>query len=204
MKIITLTEVFGNLNKLNNMKFKFCVFTTFLILVSCGISEAVINRPTTWAQKVQNTSLQNLYKVDDNLFRSEQPNKIGMKELQDLGVKTILNVRNLRNDNCEGKSTDLILRKKRINTWTIKYDEVVSALKIIQESPKPVLIHCKHGSDRTGCVVAAYRMSFQNWTKEDAIFEFKSGGYGYHEDAFQNVLLLLESIDVEKLKNNLK
>ena len=175
-----------------------------LILVSCGISDAVINRPTTWAQKVQNTSLQNLYKVDDNLFRSEQPNKIGMKELQDLGVKTILNVRNLRNDNCEGKSTDLILRKKRINTWTIKYDEVVSALKIIQESPKPVLIHCKHGSDRTGCVVAAYRMSFQNWTKEDAIYEFKSGGYGYHEDAFKNVLLLLESIDVEKLKNDLK
>ena len=196
--------MFGNLNKLNNMKFKFCVFTTCLILVSCGISEAVINRPTTWAQKIQSSSFQNLYKVDENLFRSEQPTKMGMKELQGLGVKTILNVRNLSNDNCEGKSTNLILRKKRINTWTIKYDEVVSALKIIQESPKPVLIHCKHGSDRTGCVVAAYRMSFQNWTKEDAIYEFKSGGYGYHEDAFKNVLLLLESIDVEKLKNDLK
>jgi tyrosine-protein phosphatase SIW14 len=204
LKIITLTEVFGNLNKLNNMKFKFCVFTTCLILVSCGISEAVINRPTTWAQKIQSSSFQNLYKVDENLFRSEQPTKMGMKELQGLGVKTILNVRNLSNDNCEGKSTNLILRKKRINTWTIKYDEVVSALKIIKESPKPVLIHCKHGSDRTGCIVAAYRMSIQNWTKLDAIYEFKNGGYGFHEDAFKNVLMLLESIDVEKLKNELK
>ena len=196
--------MFGNLNKLNNMKFKFCFFTTCLILVSCRISEAVINRPTTWAQKVQNTSLQNLYKVDDNLFRFEQPNKIFMRELQGLGVKTILNVRNLRNDNCEGKSTNLILRKKRINTWTIKYDEIVSALKIIQESPKPVLIHCKHGSDRTRCILAAYRISFQNWTKEDAMFEFKSGGYGYREDAFKNVLKLLESMDVDKLKNEVK
>ncbi len=196
--------MFGNLNKLNNMKFKFCVFTTCLILVSCGISEAVINRPTTWAQKIQSSSFQNLYKVDENLFRSEQPTKMGMKELQGLGVKTILNVRNLSNDNCEGKSTNLILRKKRINTWTIKYDEVVSALKIIKESPKPVLIHCKHGSDRTGCIVAAYRMSIQNWTKLDAIYEFKNGGYGFHEDAFKNVLMLLESIDVEKLKNELK
>ncbi len=198
------TEVFGNLNKLNNMKFKFCIFIISLISVSCGISEAVINRSTTWAQKVQNTSLQNLYKVDDNLFRSEQPTKIGMKELQELGVKTILNVRNLRNDICEAKSTDLILKRKRINTWTINYDEVVSALKIIQESPKPVLIHCKHGSDRTGCIVAAYRISFQNWTKEDAINEFKSGGYGFHEDAFKNVLHLLESIDENKLKNDTK
>ncbi len=196
--------MFGNLNKLNNMKFKFCVFTTCLILVSCGISQAVINRPTTWAQKIQSSSFQNLYKVDENLFRSEQPTKMGMKELQDLGVKTILNVRNLRNDNCEGKSSNLILKRKRINTWTIKYDEVVSALRIIQESPKPVLIHCKHGSDRTGCIVASYRMSIQNWAKEDAIYEFKSGGYGFHEDAFKNVLLLLESIDVEKLKNDLK
>jgi len=198
------TEVFGNLNKLNSMKFKFCIFIISLISVSCGISEAVINRSTTWAQKVQNTSLQNLYKVDDNLFRSEQPTKIGMKELQELGVKTILNVRNLRNDICEAKSTDLILRRKRINTWTINYDEVVSALKIIQESPKPVLIHCKHGSDRTGCIVAAYRVSFQNWTKEDAISEFKSGGYGFHEDAFKNVLKLLVSIDIEQLKNDTK
>jgi len=198
------TEVFGNLNKLNNMKFKFCIFIMSLISVSCGISEAVLNRPSNWAQKVQNTSLQNLYKVDQNLFRSEQPTKIGMKELQELGVKTILNVRNLRNDICEAKSTDLILRRKRINTWTINYDEVVSALKIIQESPKPVLIHCKHGSDRTGCIVAAYRVSFQNWTKEDAISEFKSGGYGFHEDAFKNVLKLLVSIDIEQLKNDTK
>jgi len=199
-----LTEVFGNLNKLICMKFKFYIFITLLISVSCGISEAVLNTPSTWAQKVQTTSFQNLYKVDENLFRSEQPTKLGMKQLQDLGIKSILNVRNLRNDKCEAKSTDLILKRKRINTWTINYDEVVAALKLIKNSPKPVLIHCKHGSDRTGCVVAAYRMSFQNWSKEEAINEFKSGGYGYHEDAFKNVLKLLESIDAEKLKNDLK
>ena len=105
--------MFGNLNKLDTMKFKICVFITSLILVSCGISEAVINRPTTWAQKIQSSSFQNLYKVDENLFRSEQPTKMGMKELQDLGVKTILNVRNLRNDNCEGKSSNLILKRKK-------------------------------------------------------------------------------------------
>ena len=182
-------------------KIYFCIVT--LILVGCGVSEAVLERPSTWAKKIQNISLQNLYKVDENLFRSEQPSKIGMKELQDLGVKTILNVRNLRNDNFEAKATKLVLKRKRINTWTINYREVVSALKLIQESPKPVLIHCKHGSDRTGCIVAAYRMSFQNWTKEEAINEFKSGGYGFHEDVFKNVLKLLESIDVEKLKIDL-
>jgi tyrosine-protein phosphatase SIW14 len=186
------------------MKLIISCFLIGLFLLACGISKSIENRPLNWAQKVQTTSLQNLYKVDDNLFRSEQPTKIGMKELQELGVKTILNVRNLRNDKCEAKSTQLILKRKRINTWTINYDEVVAALKLIKDSPKPVLIHCKHGSDRTGCVVAAYRISFQNWSKEEAINEFKSGGYGYHEDAFKNVFELLESIDIEKLKSDLK
>lgn len=196
-----LIEVFGNLNKnIVAMKITVGFFIIVLFFSSCGISEAIMNRPEKWAQKIQKTSFQNLYRVDENLFRSEQPSKLGMEELQDLGIKSIVNVRNLRNDNFEAKSTNLILKRKRINTWTINYDEVVSVLKLIKESPKPVLIHCKHGSDRTGCVVAAYRMSFQNWTKEDAINEFKSGGYGFHEDAFKNVLNLLESIDVEKLK----
>lgn len=34
--------------------------------------------------------------------------------------------------------------------------------------PFPVLIHCDGGSDRTGVMVALYRMAFQGWSLEDA------------------------------------
>ena len=67
-----------------------------------------------------------------------------------------------------------------------------------------MLVHCKHGSDRTGCVVAAYRMVFNNWSKEDAIQEFKDEKFGYHENMFPNLVNLLESIDVESLKTEVK
>ena len=179
-------------------------FSLLSITFSCGVSPALIEgRPVFWSQKIQCADFYNLYKVDQNLFRSEQPTKNGMKGLETMGVKTILNVRNIRNDRSDGKGLNLELKHYSINTWTISYDEVIQALKIIQESPKPVLIHCKHGSDRTGCIVAVYRMAFMGWSKENAIEEFKSGGYGYHDKAFPNVLRLLQAIDVGALRKSL-
>lgn len=177
----------------------------FLILLSCSVSQPIKKekRPFNWAQKIELKPLYNLYKVDENLYRSEQPTKEGMLSLETFGIKSIVNVRNLKSDKSEGKKTHLNLYKKRINTWTIKYSEVIDALILIQKSPKPVLIHCKHGSDRTGCIVAAYRMAFLNWSKEEAINEFQLGGFGYHADAFPNVLRLLENIDVSILKKDL-
>jgi protein tyrosine/serine phosphatase len=35
-------------------------------------------------------------------------------------------------------------------------DEVATFFRVIAESPKPILIHCKSGSDRTGLAVALY------------------------------------------------
>lgn len=189
------------------MNLKLIPFFTFILalIISCGVSQPIetANRPLNWAKKIDLNPLYNLYKVDENLYRSEQPTKAGMQALEKLGIKSIVNVRNILNDRSEGKSTNLTLYKKSINTWTIKYSEVVDALKLIQKAPKPTLIHYKHGSDRTGCIVAAYRIVFMNWTKEEAIREFQLGGFGYHADAFPNVLRLIQSIDEVKLKKDL-
>ena len=42
----------------------------------------------------------------------------------------------------------------------------------------PVLIHCKAGLHRTGCLVAVYRMEYDGWTMEQALRELKSHGFG--------------------------
>jgi protein tyrosine/serine phosphatase len=66
-------------------------------------------------------------------------------------------------------------------------------------SEGPVLVHCHHGADRTGCIVAVYRMIVNDWTREAAIEEFRNGGYGYHDKMFPNLLELLETIDLTNL-----
>jgi protein tyrosine/serine phosphatase len=82
----------------------------------------------------------------------------------------------------------------------ITTDDLVEALRIFREADKPVLVHCMHGSDRTGSFVAAYRIVFQNWTREAALDEFRHGGFGYHEKWFPNLIELLGTLDEEDLR----
>jgi protein tyrosine/serine phosphatase len=42
----------------------------------------------------------------------------------------------------------------------------------------PVLIHCKAGLHRTGCMVAVYRMEYQGWSPQEALRELKANGFG--------------------------
>jgi protein tyrosine/serine phosphatase len=56
-------------------------------------------------------------------------------------------------------------------------DEHVSeVLAIIQQAPKPVLISCRAGVDRTGVIAAAYRILVDGMSREEAIKEMD----GFH------------------------
>lgn len=185
---------------------KISSFPTILFLISsCQTAKVGLSiRPSNWATKVELQGLNNMYKVDNDLYRSEQPNAKAMFLLDSMKIKTILNVRRIRNDRHEAKNTKLVLKHVPINTWFINYDDIVASLKEIVKSEKPILIHCKHGSDRTGCVVATYRMVKCGWTKEESIREFKDGGFGYHAGWYPNILRLLNKIDIEQLKKDIK
>jgi protein tyrosine phosphatase (PTP) superfamily phosphohydrolase (DUF442 family) len=46
------------------------------------------------------------------------------------------------------------------------------------ESNYPMLIHCRAGLHRTGCMAAIYRMEYEGWTPEQAVEEMKTHGFG--------------------------
>lgn len=50
-------------------------------------------------------------------------------------------------------------------------------LREIAAAPKPCLVHCEHGQDRTGLIIACYRVKVYNWTRADAWAEAKKLGY---------------------------
>ena len=181
------------------------LLTIAFLTISFHPSEVKLSdRPDAWAQHVKSDNLKNLFKVDQHLYRSEQPDEKGMVELYSKGIRTVLNLRNWKNNDDEIKGTSLDSKEVNINAWTINYEEILQALKIINSTEDPILVHCKHGSDRTGCIVAAYRMAISDWKKEDAIKEFIEGGFGFHEKWFPNIIRLLKSIDPWKLKADLK
>jgi protein tyrosine/serine phosphatase len=62
-----------------------------------------------------------------------------------------------------------------------------------------VLVHCRRGADRTGVMLAIYRVVVEGWTKADAIDEMTRGGYGFRP-VWQNLVRYVEELDVEAIR----
>lgn len=156
-------------------------------------------RSGKWALRIETDKLQNFYKLDDKVYRSEQPERKGFSYLHSFGIRNVLNLRDHHKDDDKAKGTGLNLYRVEMNAGKITVDEAVAALRIIRQSEGPIVIHCWHGSDRTGTVSALYRIIFQDWSKEEAIDELMNGGYGYHA-MYKNIPEFIRGADIESIK----
>ena len=174
--------------------------TALLILVPAALAE----RPEKWAQPVPGTSVKNLNRVTPQLYRSAQPDAAGMRELEKLGVRTVIDLRDLNDDQDEARGTKLRLRRVKMDAWHIEDEDVVRVLAMLRRRKDgPFLVHCHHGSDRTGVVCAMFRLVEQRWSREDAIRELKDGGFGFHK-AWVNIPRYLEKVDIEKIRRSVE
>ena len=90
-----------------------------------------------------------------------------------------------------------------IDTWDIQDQTVVNFLRVATDpNAAPVFVHCQHGADRTGTMVAAYRMVIQNQDRNKAILEMIHGGFGYHP-LWSELPAYLRSLDAEKIKQEM-
>lgn len=160
-------------------------------------------RPTQWATSVNPQN--NLYKITATLYRSDQPFKADAQQLNDLNIKTIVNLRTRNQDAVEFINSNTQLIHIPIQTWAITDQNIADALWHIKQGQDKggVLVHCYHGSDRTGLTIAMYRIIYQNWPIEDAKQEMKHGGYGFHP-IWQNISAFFQPERVEKIKSLIK
>lgn len=157
-------------------------------------------RDSRWAVPVEIAGVENLHRVDQGLYRSGQPTAEGFRNLYAYGIRTVLSLRSNHDDQTLAGETGLELLRVPMAAWRIRDDDVVAALRILRgrDAAKPVLVHCWHGADRTGLVIAAYRIICQNWTVEDAVNELRDGGFGHHE-IFNNITDYLKNMQKAKI-----
>jgi protein tyrosine phosphatase (PTP) superfamily phosphohydrolase (DUF442 family) len=147
-------------------------------------------RPENWAAPVAgHPGLPNLHRVNSSLYRSAQPTDEGFVFLgtqpslanRDRPIKTVVSLRAFHQDAPLPASSGLRLEHIGFKTWHPEDEDVVKFLRIVTTpAMQPVLVHCQHGSDRTGTMVAIYRIYVEHWTKAQAIEEMLHGGYGFH------------------------
>ncbi|HUQ08743.1 MAG TPA: tyrosine-protein phosphatase [Steroidobacteraceae bacterium] len=164
---------------------------------------AAAARNAKWAVPIALAGVPNLHRITDSLYRSEQPTAEGFRNLEKLGIRTVINLRYFNSDDDEAQGTNLNLHRVRILTWRAGDDHVVEVMRLLRQKENgPFLIHCQHGADRTGLMSAMYRMLEQNWTPEEALAELIDGGYGFHS-MWKNIKRYVLAADVTRLRESL-
>jgi uncharacterized protein (TIGR01244 family) len=146
--------------------------------------------------------------VDEKVWRSSQPDRTDFTQLSQQGIRHIVSLRRFhRNEAINSASTPnnrtLTLHHVPMRAGNIDEHDLLSALQCIERCDGPTLVHCWHGADRTGAVIAAYRMVHHNWAAEKAIAELHNPRFGHHANVYPNIEKLLRELDVSSLHRQL-
>jgi protein tyrosine phosphatase (PTP) superfamily phosphohydrolase (DUF442 family) len=144
------------------------------------------------------TGIENFAQISPILYRGEQPTAEGFAELKKMGIKTVVNLRSFHGDGELLKGTGLRYVHIHAKAWHPEDEDVVQFLKVVEDpANQPVFVHCQQGSDRTGYMVAVYRMLEQQWSVGDATAEMRN--FAFHP-IWIDITAYLDHLDVKSLK----
>ena len=137
----------------------------------------------------------NFYKVDDHVYRGAQPTDQGLKYLAGIGVKTILDLRGAGRRSSEEERAVTALGMHYVNVPMSGFEppteaQISKALELLEDTASgPVFVHCRRGADRTGAVVAAYRIESSHWDNARALREAISEGMSFFQLPRQSYIM---------------
>ncbi len=132
------------------------------------------------AQKLVLSGIPNAGNVDGLLFRGAQPRHDGYQQLKGLGVGIVVDLHNTEEDQRNERHAVESLDMRYVSMpSSVIYgptdEQVAQFLKLVRENPQTkIFVHCNLGADRTGVMVAAYRIAQQQWTPDQAYNEMRT------------------------------
>jgi len=123
--------------------------------------------------------LANLGRVAPGVYRGAQPEAAGYATLKKMGIMTVINLRTSMSERAAVeeagmRSIEVPVEMSR-DGLRAKVDMVVALMA--DPANQPLFVHCRQGRDRTGIVVAAYRMKIEGWPLSEAEAEMKAFGF---------------------------
>lgn len=144
--------------------------------------------------------INNFHQVDERVYRGAQPTGAGFSYLAKIGVKTVLDLR----ENGQRSSREAAL----VTSLGMHYVHVpmsgltpptradITRVLVLMEdgASGTVFVHCLRGADRTGAVIAAYRIDHDRWDNYRAWREAMSLGMSFFQWPRQNFIRKFQPI----------
>jgi protein tyrosine/serine phosphatase len=158
----------------------------FIVLFAAAISVRAGDPPRI--------HVRNFDKVSNHLYRGGAPTEVGVEELGAMGVKTIIDLRTAAEGTQHEKAWAQKLKIKYINISLGEFGAPTNAqmeqiLDLLKDGPDTIFVHCRRGRDRTGTVIACYRIQHDGWDNRRALQEAKEHGMSVFEPAMHSYIL---------------
>jgi protein-tyrosine phosphatase len=155
-------------------------------------------------RRLSETGVPNFGEVTPTLYRGGLLNTTGIQALKRLGMNVIVDTH--ANDETEQKTVQSLGMKYVAIPWHCPWphDEVFAEfLKVVHDNKgKKIFVHCRLGDDRTGMMIAAYRIAEEGWTADEAMNEMRSFGFTKSHHFICPSLARYEQNFPEHLKND--
>ncbi len=151
-----------------------------------AVVSLVAGTHASWCQTGKEPQgLPNFGRVTENLYRGGQPTSDGFNELRAMGMEMIVNFRDDR--------AEMATEKHQVESLGIKYvgipwsanhhpssAQIVEFLDLVRANPKTkIFVHCRRGADRTGVMIAAYRIAVEHKPVAEAVSEMRQFHYDW-------------------------
>jgi hypothetical protein len=155
---------------------------TNTLRVSLGL---LLSAFCAWAGGAESHGVLNLVQVEPGLWRGGQPTEQGWAYLQKLGITNVVKL-NLESEGSDAAAEKTGMRvywapitlPEQLGLKPIHTNEIEKLLATVPA--RGTFIHCEHGQDRTGLLVALWRVRRDGWSKSEAEKEMLA--HGFHKD----------------------
>lgn len=159
-----------------------------LATLFCGLAlGACVSTPRG---PLASAGLPNFAQVEGRLYRGGQPTAGGFERLAEQGISTVVDLRRAGEqpptraaERAAVERLHMTYAAEPMPSLGAPERSAIERLLAIIEDPLggAVFVHCKRGADRTGTVVAIYRIRHDCWSADDAIREARSHGMAWFE-----------------------
>ena len=169
------------------------MLTPGMRMLAALLSVALLVGYSTRGAAVTN-DIANFSQVNDELYRGAQPDLKAMQQLKVLGVKSVINLQMTnyvwKGEPAAAAAGSMVYTNIPFAPLSAPTDaQITSVLAAISSMPKPVFVHCQYGCDRTGMVIACYRIQHDHWANSKALKEAEAHGFSRFEVEMRDYIM---------------